>query len=170
MATAGLGTAVLTISDTRTPETDKSGDYLCEALTGAGHRVVDRRIVIDDRYLLRAVVSAWIADESVEAIITTGGTGFTGRDATPEALSPLFDVTIEGFGEIFRQVSFEEIGNSTIQSRAIGGMANNTVIFCLPGSTGACRTGWERILRDQLDASHRPCNFAELIKTGTHDH
>ncbi len=164
----GLKAAVLTISDTRTLENDKSGDYLCAALEGEGHELVDRRIVIDDRYQLRALVSAWIADAGVEAIISTGGTGFTGRDATPESLSPLFDVEIEGFGELFRQVSFEEIGNSTIQSRAVGGMANNTVIFCLPGSTGACRTGWERILRDQLDASHRPCNFAELIKTGVH--
>ncbi len=169
MAT-GLKTAVLTISDTRTLDNDKSGDYLCESLGSAGHIVADRQIVIDDRYRLRATVSAWIADENIEAIITTGGTGFTGRDATPEALSPLFDVEIEGFGELFRQVSYEEIGNSTIQSRAVGGMANNTVIFCLPGSTGACRTGWERILKDQLNADHRPCNFAELIKTGVHGH
>ncbi len=164
----GLRTAVLTISDTRTLENDKSGAYLYESLTAAGHEVVDRRIVIDDRYLLRAAVSAWIADESVEVIVSTGGTGFTGRDATPEAMLPLFDVTIDGFGELFRQVSYEEIGNSTIQSRAVGGMANNTLIFCLPGSTGACRTGWERILRDQLDIEHRPCNFAELIRTGGH--
>lgn len=167
---AGLNAAVLTVSDTRTADNDKSGDYLCESLIAAGHRVVARQIVADDRYLLRATVSAWIADPEVEAIITTGGTGFTGRDATPESLSPLFDVEIEGFGELFRQVSFEEIGNSTIQSRAVGGMANDTVIFCLPGSTGACRTGWERILKDQLDETHRPCNFAELIKTGVHGH
>ncbi|MDZ7687002.1 MAG: molybdenum cofactor biosynthesis protein B [Gammaproteobacteria bacterium] len=168
MTTSDLKTAVLTISDTRTRADDTSGDYLCQALAEAGHEVVARQIVIDDRYLLRAAISAWIADEGIEAIITTGGTGFTGRDATPESLSPLFDVVIEGFGELFRQVSFDEIGNSTIQSRAIGGIANNTLVFCLPGSTGACRTGWEKILRDQLDASHRPCNFAELIKTGVH--
>lgn len=164
----GLRIAVLTISDTRTLENDSSGQYLVESLQAAGHTVADRRIEIDDRYRLRALVSAWIADDGIEAVLTTGGTGFTGRDATPEALAPLFDVTIEGFGELFRQVSFEEIGSSTIQSRAVGGIANDTLIFCLPGSTGACRTGWTRILHDQLDIEHRPCNFAELIRTGTH--
>lgn len=168
MASSGLRSAVLTISDTRTRENDTSGDYLEQALIEAGHDVVAREIVIDDRYRLRALVSAWIADEQIETIITTGGTGFTGRDATPEALAPLFDVVVEGFGELFRQVSFDDIGSSTIQSRAIGGIANNTLVFCLPGSTGACRTGWEKILRDQLDADHRPCNFAELITTGAH--
>lgn len=166
--TSALKIAVLTISDTRTLENDASGQLLCDALTEAGHLLADRKIVIDDRYLLRAAVSAWIADPDIEVVISTGGTGFTGRDATPEALAPLFDVVIDGFGELFRQLSFEEIGNSTIQSRAIGGMANNTLVFCLPGSTGACRTGWTRILKDQLDSSHRPCNFAELIRTGSH--
>ncbi len=165
---SALNVAVLTISDTRTLANDTSGQFLCDALTGAGHSLTDRKIVVDDRYLLRAAVSTWIADPGIDVVISTGGTGFTGRDATPEALAPLFDVVIEGFGELFRQLSFEEIGNSTIQSRAIGGMANNTLIFCLPGSTGACRTGWNRILAEQLDSTHRPCNFAELIRTGSH--
>ena len=163
MATAGLGTAVLTISDTRTPETDKSGDYLCEALTGAGHRVVDRRIVVDDRYLLRAVVSAWIADESVEAIITTGGTGFTGRDVTPEAIEPLFEKRMDGFSIAFHMLSHAKIGMSTIQSRATAGVAGATYIFCLPGSPGACKDGWDGILAHQLDYRTKPCNFVEIM-------
>ena len=154
---------VLTVSDTRTAADDRSGDYLVGALQEAGHRLGERTIEPDDRYRLRALVSAWIAAPEVQVIITTGGTGFTGRDSTPEALSPLFDKTIEGFGELFRALSFEEIGSSTIQSRALGGLANGTLIFLLPGSTGACRTGWEKILRNQLDRSFRPCNFAELI-------
>ena len=158
-----LNICVLTVSDTRTEADDTSGDYLSEALQQAGHALYDRPIVKDDKYALRAQVSAWIADSEVQAIITTGGTGFTGRDSTPESLAPLFDKTIEGFGELFRALSFEEIGSSTIQSRAIGGLANGTLIFVLPGSSGACKTGWERILRNQLDASFRPCNFAELI-------
>ena len=158
-----LNICVLTVSDTRTEADDTSGDYLSEALQQAGHALYDRSIVKDDKYALRAQVSAWIADSEVQAIITTGGTGFTGRDSTPESLAPLFDKTIEGFGELFRALSFEEIGSSTIQSRAIGGLANGTLIFVLPGSSGACKTGWERILRNQLDASFRPCNFAELI-------
>ncbi len=158
-----LNICVLTVSDTRTQADDTSGDYLCEALQQAGHALYDRSIVKDDKYALRAAVSAWIADSEVQAIITTGGTGFTGRDSTPESLAPLFDKTIEGFGELFRSLSYEEIGSSTIQSRAIGGLANGTLIFVLPGSSGACKTGWERILRNQLDVSFRPCNFAELI-------
>ena len=163
MATA-LKVAVLTVSDTRTLETDTSGAFLVEALQAAGHEVVNRDIVIDDVYQLRAVVSGWIADPGVEVVLTTGGTGFSGRDSTPEALDPLFDKRVEGFGEVFRALSFEEIGSSTIQSRALAGMANGTVIFCMPGSTGACRTAWEGVLRDQLDSDHRPCNFVGVLR------
>ena len=164
----GLSIAVLTVSDTRTIETDTSGQLLCDALTAAGHRLAARHIEIDDMYRLRAVVSAWIADPEVEVILTTGGTGFTTRDSTPEALTPLFDVEITGFGELFRQLSYQDIGTSTVQSRAFAGIANDTVIFCVPGSTGACRMAWEGILRQQLDITHRPCNFAELIRKGSH--
>ncbi|MDP5253732.1 MULTISPECIES: molybdenum cofactor biosynthesis protein B [unclassified Vibrio] len=151
--------AVLTVSDTRTQETDTSGAYLVEALTQAGHQLVDKKIVIDDKYHIRACVSQWIADDNIHAILITGGTGFTERDTTPEALSPLFDKTVEGFGEVFRAVSYQEIGTSTIQSRALAGFANKTVIFAMPGSTGACKTAWTKIIAEQLDASHRPCNF-----------
>ena len=161
---AALKVAVLTVSDTRTLETDTSGAFLVEALQAAGHEVVNRDIVIDDVYRLRAVVSGWIADPGVEVVLTTGGTGFSGRDSTPEALAPLFDKRIEGFGEVFRALSFEEIGSSTVQSRALAGMANGTVIFCMPGSTGACRTAWEGLLRDQLDSDHRPCNFVGVLR------
>ncbi len=161
-----MNVAVLTVSDTRTTETDTSGQYLVDRLTEAGHRIVARNIVIDDVYLLRAQVSAWIADARVHAIISTGGTGFTGRDSTPEALAPLFDKQIDGFGELFRHVSLVDIGTSTVQSRALGGMANKTVIFCLPGSTGACRTAWENILKEQLDSRHRPCNFVPHTLAG----
>ena len=163
MATA-LKVAVLTVSDTRTLETDTSGAFLVEALQAAGHEVENRDIVIDDVYQLRAVVSGWIADPGVEVVLTTGGTGFSGRDSTPEALDPLFDKRVEGFGEVFRALSFEEIGSSTVQSRALAGMANGTVIFCMPGSTGACRTAWEGVLRDQLDSDHRPCNFVGVLR------
>jgi len=166
-APQALAIAVLTVSDTRTEATDTSGQYLAEALIGAGHRLAARRIVVDDIYQIRAVVSAWIADAGINAIVTTGGTGFSGRDSTPEAVSVLFDKTIDGFGELFRQISFEEIGTSTIQSRALAGLANNTVIFCLPGSTGACRTGWEKIIRSQLDSSCRPCNFVGVLRVRT---
>ena len=158
-----LSIAVLTVSDTRGPGDDTSGDLLVERLTGAGHELAGRRIVRDDKHAIRAVVSAWIADASVQVVLTTGGTGFTGRDSTPEALLPLFDKTIDGFGELFRQVSYEEIGSSTIQSRAVGGLAGSTLIFAMPGSTGACRTAWDKILAHQLDVDHRPCNFAELL-------
>ena len=158
-----LQIAVLTVSDTRTVANDTSGDYLSEQLQQAGHRLIARNLIPDDIYQLRAVVSQWIADPSVEIILTTGGTGLTGRDGTPEALVPLFDKTIEGFGELFRYLSFQEIDTSTVQSRAVAGVANGTYLFCLPGSTGACRLGWEKILYSQLDASHRPCNFSELI-------
>jgi len=161
-----LNIAVLTVSDTRTTETDKSGQFLSDALIDSGHNLAGRGIVVDDVYKLRARVSAWIADEGIEVILVTGGTGFANRDSTPEALTPLFDTAIEGFGELFRQISYEEIGTSTIQSRAVAGIANATLIFCMPGSTGACRTAWDKILREQLDESFRPCNFAELITRG----
>lgn len=157
-----LNIALLTISDTRTRDDDKSGNLLAERIGGAGHRLVDRQIVRDDVYQMRAVFSGWIADPGVEVIVTTGGTGVTGRDSTPEAIAPLLDKTIEGFGELFRQLSFEEIGPSTIQSRAVAGMANSTLVFCLPGSSGACRTAWDRILASQLDRRTKPCNFALL--------
>ena len=163
MSTA-LNVAVLTVSDTRTQETDTSGTFLEEALLAAGHSVADRQIVIDDVYQLRAIVSQWIADPKVEVVLTTGGTGFSGRDSTPEALSPLFDKAIDGFGEVFRALSLEEIGSSTVQSRALAGMANGTVIFCMPGSTGACRTAWEGVLKDQLDSEHQPCNFVGVLR------
>lgn len=160
-----LGVAVLTISDTRSIETDTSGQYLVEQIKAAGHSLQDRQIVIDDVYQIRAKVSAWIAEPAVHVILTTGGTGFSGRDSTPEALAPLFDKHIEGFGEVFRALSLQEIGSSTVQSRALGGMANRTVIFCMPGSTGACRTAWEGILKEQLDATHKPCNFVGVLNT-----
>lgn len=159
-----LNVAVLTVSDTRTPDTDTSGAFLEEALLAAGHHIADRQIVIDDVYQLRAIVSRWIADPGVEVVLTTGGTGFSGRDSTPEALLPLFDKTIDGFGEVFRAISLTEIGSSTVQSRALAGMANGTVIFCMPGSTGACRTAWEGVLRDQFDSEHRPCNFVGVLR------
>lgn len=159
-----LNVAVLTVSDTRTPDTDTSGAFLEEALLAAGHQIADRQIVIDDVYQLRAIVSRWIADPGVEVVLTTGGTGFSGRDSTPEALLPLFDKTIDGFGEVFRAISLTEIGSSTVQSRALAGMANGTLIFCMPGSTGACRTAWEGVLRDQLDSEHRPCNFVGVLR------
>ncbi|MBF8999849.1 MULTISPECIES: molybdenum cofactor biosynthesis protein B [Vibrio] len=151
--------AVLTVSDTRTEENDTSGHYFVEQLKEAGHHLADKKIVIDDMYQIRAILSQWIADENVQAVLITGGTGFTSRDSTPEAVKPLFDKEVEGFGELFRMVSYEEIGTSTIQSRAVAGFANHTVIFAMPGSTGACRTGWTKIIKDQLDATHRPCNF-----------
>lgn len=163
MSTA-LNVAVLTVSDTRTPDTDTSGAFLEEALLAAGHQIADRQIVVDDIYQLRAIVSRWIADSGVDVVLTTGGTGFSGRDSTPEALLPLFDKTIDGFGEVFRAISLSEIGSSTVQSRALAGMANGTVIFCMPGSTGACRTAWEGVLRDQLDSEHRPCNFVGVLR------
>lgn len=159
----GLACAVLTVSDTRTERDDTSGELLVELLSAAGHRLVERRIDKDDVYAIRATVSRWVAAPEVQVVLTTGGTGFTGRDSTPEALAPLFDKTIDGFGELFRQVSYAEIGSSTIQSRAIGGLANATLIFALPGSGNAVRTGWEKIIRNQLDVNNRPCNFAELF-------
>ncbi len=154
-----LNIAVLTVSDTRTTNNDTSGQALVERLTTAGHNLADKAIVIDDVYQLRAQVSKWIADDSINVIISTGGTGFTERDNTPEALMVLFDKNVEGFGEVFRHVSLSEIGTSSIQSRALGGIANKTVIFCVPGSTNACKTAWDKVIKEQLDASHKPCNF-----------
>ncbi len=156
--------AILTVSDSRGAAEDTSGQYLQDAAQEAGHQVVDRAIVKDDIYQIRARVSAWIADDNVQAVLITGGTGFTARDNTPEALLPLFDREVEGFGELFRMVSYEEIGTATIQSRALAGLANRTVIFAMPGSTRACRTAWERIIEEQLDARHRPCNFQPHLK------
>jgi molybdenum cofactor biosynthesis protein B len=158
-----LDIAVLTVSDTRTLDDDRSGDYLAQAIAGAGHRLAAREIVPDDVYRLRAVISAWIADPAVHVVVTTGGTGFTGRDSTPEALMPLLDKVMEGFGELFRSISFQEIGTATMESRAVAGIANGTLIFCLPGSSGACRTGWEQIIALQLDARTQPCNLAAMF-------
>ncbi|MFV0276078.1 MAG: molybdenum cofactor biosynthesis protein B [Parahaliea sp.] len=158
-----LGVAVLTVSDTRTQDSDTSGQFLVEALVEAGHHCADKKIVIDDIYRIRAIVSAWIAEPRVDAILITGGTGFSGRDSTPEAVAPLFDKQIDGFGEMFRALSMAEIGSSTIQSRALAGFANNTVIFCMPGSTGACRTAWVGLIREQLDATYGPCNFVGVL-------
>lgn len=158
-----LNCALLTISDTRTLADDGSGDYLSEAIGEAGHALKHREIVRDNIYDIRARVSNWIASDDIQVIITSGGTGFTGRDSTPEAITPLFDKEIYGFGELFRQISFDEIGSSTIQSRALGGLANATLIFCLPGSRNAAQTGWQKIIRNQLDVDFKPCNFAELI-------
>ena len=159
--------AVLTVSDTRTDETDTSGHLLVEYLSEAGHRLVDKTIVEDDIYQIRAVVSGWIASEGancVQAVLVTGGTGFSGRDSTPEALLAIFDQQIEGYGELFRQLSYEQVKTSTIQSRTVAGMANGTVIFVMPGSNNACKTAWEGIIRDQLNSQNRPCNFVEHLK------
>ena len=158
-----LRISVLVVSDTRTAETDSSGKTLALRLTQAGHTLSEKCIVPDDIYQIRAVLSRWIVDPAVDIVMTTGGTGLTGRDGTPEAVKPLFDKVIEGFGEMFRWVSYEEISTSTIQSRVTAGVANGTYIFCLPGSSGACRTGWDKILAAQLDNRNRPCNFAEIL-------
>ncbi len=163
-----LNVAVLTVSDTRTSENDTSGQLLASRATEAGHQVIEHIIVKDDVYQLRAVVSRWIASDNIQAVLLTGGTGFTARDSTPEALTVLFDKEVEGFGELFRQISYQQIGTSTIQSRAFAGFANGTVIFCMPGSTNACKTGWDDIIKEQLDARHKPCNFVpHLKKTNT---
>ena len=159
-----LNICVLTVSDTRNRETDTSGQRLQDLLQEVGHQLHQRELVKDDIYQIRAVISQWIVDKQAQVILITGGTGFAGRDSTVEAVTPLFDKTVVGFGELFRQVSYEEIGTSTIQSRATAGLANRTLIFCLPGSTGACTTAWQRIIKDQLDSRHRPCNFVEQIK------
>ncbi len=158
-----LRIAVLTISDTRTEETDTSGKMLVERLTKAGHELAEKLIVPDDIYRIRAAVSRWIADPAVNVVLTTGGTGVTGRDGTPEAVKPLFDKEIEGFGEVFRTVSYEQIRTSTLQSRALAGVANATYIFCVPGSSSACRTAWDRLIEQQLDYRTRPCNLVELM-------
>jgi len=158
-----LNIAVLTISDTRTEEDDKSGALLANRVRDAGHRVTDKRIVTDDIYRIRAVLSEWIADDAVQVVLSTGGTGVTGRDGTPEAARPLLDKEIPGFGEVFRVLSYEDIKTSTLQSRAVAGVANATYIFCLPGSAGACRDAWDKIIVEQLDARTRPCNLVELM-------
>ncbi len=158
-----LNIAVLTVSDSRTEATDKSGALLAERLTAAGHRLHDKRIVPDDVYVIRAAVSGWIADPQFHAVITTGGTGVTGRDGTPEAVAVLLDKEIDGFGEMFRSLSYQDIGTSTLQSRCLAGVANGTYVFCLPGSANACATGWDKLIAAQLDYRTRPCNLAELI-------
>lgn len=158
-----LSIAVLTVSDTRSSEDDTSGDWLVQAVQEEGHRTGARAIVRDDIYQIRATLSAWIADPRINAVLITGGTGFSGRDSTPEAVRPLFDKEIDGFGEVFRALSLAEIGSSTIQSRALAGFANETVIFCMPGSTDACKTAWNGIIREQLDSRHRPCNFVSVL-------
>jgi molybdenum cofactor biosynthesis protein B len=161
--TQSLTIAVLTVSDTRTEADDRSGQSLIEKLQAAGHQLAQRVIVRDDIYKIRAQVSNWIADERVQAVLVTGGTGFAKRDVTPDALTPLFDKTIDGFGELFRAISVQQIGSSAIQSRAVAGVANKTIIFGLPGSPNACRTAWDDILVHQLDSTHKPCNFVSII-------
>ena len=165
-AATSLALAVITVSDTRTEDSDKSGAVLVDCLQQAGHQLHSKQIVKDDVYQLRAEVSRLIADPSVQGVLMTGGTGFTERDNTQDAIQILFDDQIDGFGELFRQLSYEEIGTSTIQSRAFAGLANNTIIFCLPGSPGACRTGWNKIIAEQLDSTHKPCNFVDKISPG----
>lgn len=155
--------AVLTVSDTRTPETDTSGQTLVDRLTAAGHVLADRAIVKDDADAIEAKFRQWMADAGVDAVISTGGTGLTGRDITPEALKRVMDKEIEGFGELFRWLSYAKIGTSTIQSRAMAGVCDGTYVFCLPGSTGACKDAWDGILASQLDSRHRPCNFVEIM-------
>lgn len=158
-----LNIAVLTVSDSRSLAEDSSGQLLQDRLTEAGHQLAERVLIPDDIYRLRAEVSRWIADPLVQVVLVTGGTGFTDRDSTPEALLPLLDKQVEGFGELFRQISFNEIGTSTVQSRAVAGMANHTLVFCMPGSTNACRTAWDNIVGEQLDARTRPCNFVPHV-------
>ncbi|MBV6658638.1 MAG: molybdenum cofactor biosynthesis protein B [Devosiaceae bacterium] len=158
-----LGIAVLTVSDTRTLEDDRSGDTLVNRLEGAGHRLAGRAIVPDDIPTIQSTVKGWVDDETVDVVITTGGTGFTGRDVTPDALEPLFDKRMDGFSTLFHQISFEKIGTSTLQSRATAGLIGTTFVFCLPGSPGACKDGWDGILATQLDYRHRPCNFVEIM-------
>lgn len=161
MSTA-LKLCVLTVSDSRSAADDASGDYLASALQADGHRLYARSLLPDDKYRLRALLSQWIADPAVDGILCTGGTGFTGRDSTPEAVQPLLDKDMPGFGELFRQLSYADIGTSALQSRALAGLANGVFVFCLPGSTSACRLAWERILRQQLNSGTKPCNLAML--------
>ncbi|ANL33004.1 MULTISPECIES: molybdenum cofactor biosynthesis protein B [Rhizobium] len=158
-----VGIAILTVSDTRTPETDKSGDTLAARITEAGHRLVDRTIVPDDRDAIAAQVKAWTERDDIDVVITSGGTGFTGRDVTPEALEPLFEKRMDGFSAVFHRISYDKIGTATIQSRATAGVANATFIFALPGSPGACRDAWDGILKAQLDYRSTPCNFVEIM-------
>ncbi len=158
-----LNIAIMVVSDSRTEETDTSGKTLVERLIEAGHHCAEKAIIIDDIYQIRAKMSAWIADTDINVIITTGGTGVTGRDGTPEAVQPLLDKELSGFGEVFRSISYEEIGTSTMQSRAIAGVANGHYIFCVPGSSGACRTAWDKLINAQLDYRTRPCNLAEMM-------
>ena len=158
-----LGIAVLTVSDTRTEADDKSGQLLVKRLESSGHRLADKQIVADDKFQIRAAISSWCIDEDVQVILTTGGTGVTGRDGTPEAVNVLLDKLIEGFGETFRAISYEQIGTSTMQSRAIAGVANGKYIFCIPGSSGACATAWDDLISTQLDYRTRPCNLVELM-------
>jgi molybdenum cofactor biosynthesis protein B len=160
-----LNIAVLTVSDTRTEKTDESGKTLAACLSQDGHILVDQKIAKDDIYQLRAVISVWVATSDIQVVLVTGGTGFTARDNTPEALAPLFDRHVDGFGELFRQISYEEIGTSTVQSRALAGLTNGTLIACMPGSPNACRSAWNAVLRDQLDSRHGPCNFVQHLKS-----
>ncbi|MBM7071734.1 molybdenum cofactor biosynthesis protein B [Shewanella sp. 202IG2-18] len=164
-----LKIAVMTVSDRHTMETDTSGQYLADAINETGHHLSARIICVDNTYKIREVVSKWIASTDIQAIVINGGTGFTTHDSTPNAVSVLFDRPMEGFGELFRYLSFKDIGTSSIQSRAIAGMANKTAIFCMPGSPGACRLGWEEIIKEQLDARHRPCNFVGHLKSVSKD-
>ena len=159
----GLAIALLTVSDSRTLAEDHSGDALLERLQAAGHRLADRQLVPDNRYRIRAVLSSWIADPAVQVVISSGGTGLTGRDGTPEAVAPLLDKTIDGFGELFRVLSFETIGTSSLQSRCLAGVANSTVVFVLPGSLDAVQTAWDRLIQAQLSAGTRPCNLVQLL-------
>ncbi|MCQ4287130.1 molybdenum cofactor biosynthesis protein B [Pseudomonas stutzeri] len=159
-----LNIAVLTVSDTRSLETDTSGQLLVDRLQAAGHRLASRVLLKDDMYRIRAQVASWIAEDMVQVVLITGGTGFTGRDSTPEAVGCLLDKQVDGFGELFRQISVSDIGSSTVQSRALAGLSNSTLVCCLPGSTNACRTAWDGILAEQLDARHRPCNFVPHLK------
>ncbi|MCZ0752622.1 MULTISPECIES: molybdenum cofactor biosynthesis protein B [Aeromonas] len=158
-----LKIAVLTVSNSRTADEDSSGDYLVSALSEAGHQLADRTLLADDLYQIRSRVSQWIADEGIQVVLVNGGTGFNDQNRVPEAVGVLFDRTVKGFGELFRQLSFAEIKGSAMQSRALAGLANRTLICCLPGSTGACRLGWEKLIRDQLDARTKPCNFVSHL-------
>ncbi len=158
-----LGIAVLTVSDTRTMENDKSGQTLADRIEAAGHLLKARAIVTDDREKIAGQVTAWTLDPEIDVVITTGGTGFTGRDVTPEALEPLFEKRMDGFSEVFHRISYDKIGTSTIQSRATGGVINATYIFVIPGSPGACKDAWDGILKAQLDYRHMPCNFVEIL-------
>ena len=163
MSQQALNIAILTVSDTRTPDTDTSGQTLVDRVQAAGHQLAERRLVKDDLFHIRAIVADWIHQPGVQVVLITGGTGFAARDVTPDAIGPLLVDEIPGFGELFRQLSYQEVGSSTIQSRAVAGLANRTMVVALPGSTGACRTAWDHILKDQLDSTHKPCNFVDQL-------